>query len=99
MVRWRRTDLRAPIAQSFGVELHERTVGKLLRKFDFRRLSARPRHPGSDAADQEALKNSPELVTAALPAHAAGKPLEVWFQSLPSGLTRGMRRGSASRAG
>src|SRR5919202_1090282 len=32
VVRWRRTDLRERIAQNFGVQLHERTVGKLLRK-------------------------------------------------------------------
>jgi transposase len=28
VVRWRRQDLRARIAERFGVELHERTVGK-----------------------------------------------------------------------
>src|SRR3712207_5927336 len=58
VVRWRRTDLRERITQSFGVELHERTVGKLLRKLDFRRLSARPMHPDSDAAAQEAFKKT-----------------------------------------
>ena len=55
VVRWRRTDLRERIAQSFGVPLHERTVGKLLRKLNFRRLSARPKHPDSDPAVQEAF--------------------------------------------
>src|SRR3712207_4880016 len=61
VVRWRRTDLRERIATSFGVELHERTVGKLLRKLDFRRLSARPQHPDSDAAAQEADRKSTRL--------------------------------------
>jgi transposase len=58
VVRWRRTDLRARIAESFGVHLHERTVGKLLRKFGFRRLSARPKHPASDPAAQETFKKT-----------------------------------------
>ena len=30
VVRWRRQDLRRRIAARFGVELHERTVGKYL---------------------------------------------------------------------
>ncbi len=58
VVRWRRTDLRARIAESFGVTVHERTVGKLLHKLGFRRLSARPKHPASDPAAQEAFKKT-----------------------------------------
>ena len=58
VVRWRRTDLRDRIAESFGVHLHERTVGKLLHKLGFRRLSARPKHPASDPAAQEAFKKT-----------------------------------------
>jgi transposase len=58
VVRWRRTDLRDRIAKSFGVSLHERTVGKLLRRLNFRRLSARPKHPDSDPAAQEAFKKT-----------------------------------------
>ena len=38
VVRWRRVDLQSRIQQSFGLSLHERTVGKLLRKRSFRRL-------------------------------------------------------------
>src|SRR5215218_3456163 len=45
VVRWRCRDLRARIGREFGVGLHERTVGKLLAKLRFRRLSVRPRHP------------------------------------------------------
>jgi transposase len=52
-VRFRRTDLRDRIAAEFGVTLHERGVGKLLRRLDFRRLSVRPQHPKSDPAAQE----------------------------------------------
>ena len=58
VVRWRRTDLRDHIAKSFGVSLHERTVGKLLARLRFRRLSVRPRHPESDPAAQEAFRGA-----------------------------------------
>ncbi len=40
------------IAQEFSVQLHERTVGKLLRKLSFRRLSVRPQHPQSKPEEQ-----------------------------------------------
>src|SRR5688500_11894184 len=36
VVRWRRVDLRGAIEARFGVQLHERTVGKLLAKLDMR---------------------------------------------------------------
>jgi len=52
VVRWRCVDLRVRIAQVFGVELHERTVGKLLRTLSFRRLSVRPQHPLSNPEEQ-----------------------------------------------
>lgn len=52
VVRWRRVDLRGRIAERFGIELHERSVGKLLARLRFRRLSPRPRHPGHDAGAQ-----------------------------------------------
>ncbi len=52
VVRWRCIDLRGRIEREFGVGLHERTVGKLLGKLAFRRLSARPRHPKGDPVAQ-----------------------------------------------
>lgn len=58
VVRWRRQDLRARIAKRFGVELHERTVGKYLAALGYRRLSVRPRHPRTDPDAQEAFKKS-----------------------------------------
>jgi transposase len=58
VVRWRRQDLRARIAARFGVELHERTVGKYLAALGYRRLSVRPRHPKSDPEAQEAFKKT-----------------------------------------
>jgi transposase len=56
VVRFRRADLRNRIAAEFGVTLHERSVGKLLRRLNFRRLSVRPQHPQSDPAVQEIFK-------------------------------------------
>ena len=58
VVRWRVIDLRQKIAREFNVELHERSVGKLLRRLRFRRLSVRPRHPEADLAAQEVHKKT-----------------------------------------
>lgn len=58
VVRWRRIDLSRVIQTRFGVQLAERSVGALLRRLGFRRLSARPRHPGQNAAAQEAHKKT-----------------------------------------
>jgi len=52
VVRWRCVDLQDRIGREWGVSLHERTVGKLLRKLAFRRLSVRPQHPKSDPEAQ-----------------------------------------------
>ena len=52
VVRWRRMDLRRVIAARWGVTCHERTVGKLLHRLGFARLSVRPKHPKSDPAAQ-----------------------------------------------
>ena len=56
VVRWRRKDLAAVIGQRFGVALAERTVGTLLRRLGFRRLSVRPRHPKRDDAAQASFR-------------------------------------------
>ena len=56
VIRWRRFDLRERIRQRFGVKMHERNVGKILRRLNFRRVSVRPQHPQSDEAAQEAFK-------------------------------------------
>src|ERR1041385_9245306 len=60
VVRWRRVDLRDELQRQFGVELHERSVGKVLKRLGYRRLSVRPRHPEADEEAQEAFqKTSP----------------------------------------
>jgi transposase len=62
VVRWRRVDLRDELQRRFGVAMHERSVGKILAKLGYRRLSVRPRHPQTDEAAQEAFKKtSPRL--------------------------------------
>src|SRR3954469_11795579 len=58
VVRWRRVDLQALIEARYGVALHARSVGKVLRRLGFARLSVRPRPPKADAAAQEALKKA-----------------------------------------
>jgi transposase len=56
VVRWRRVDLQALIKARFAVDLHERSVGKVLRRLGFARLSVRPKHPASEPEVQEAFK-------------------------------------------
>ena len=58
VVRWRRVDLKALIKARYDVELHERSVGKLLHRLGFARLSLRPKHPLSDPAAQAAFKKA-----------------------------------------
>src|SRR6266403_455503 len=58
VVRWRRVDLRDELERRFGVKLHERSVGKVLPKLGYRRLSVRPRHPQADEAAQQAFKKT-----------------------------------------
>jgi transposase len=56
VVRWRCRDLRHRTAREFAVGLHERTVGKLLARLGFRRVSVRPRHPRSDPEAQAVFR-------------------------------------------
>ena len=58
VVRWRRIDLKRVIAERFGVEFHERYVGKLLKTLGFSHISARPRHPAQDERVVEAFKKT-----------------------------------------
>jgi transposase len=58
VVRWRRIDLSRVIAERFGVDYHQRYVGKLLKKLGFSHMSARPRHPAQDEQIVEAFKKT-----------------------------------------
>ena len=58
VVRWRRADLARAIEVKFGVVLAERSISTVLRRLGFRRLVARPRHPGHDAAAQTSFRTT-----------------------------------------
>ncbi len=58
VVRWRRIDLQRIIAERFGVEYHERTIGKILKALGFSHVSARPRHPAQDPGMIQAFKKT-----------------------------------------
>jgi transposase len=58
VVRWRRVDLAKRIKAKFDVTLDVRSVGRLLRKLNFRRISVRPQHPESDQAAQDIFKKT-----------------------------------------
>ena len=58
VIRWRCADLRDAIAARWSVELHERSVGRLLRRLGMTRLQPRPFHPKKNAAAQEAFKKT-----------------------------------------
>ena len=44
--------------QRFGVDYHERTIGKLLKALGFSHISARPRHPKQDGEVIQAFKKT-----------------------------------------
>lgn len=58
VVRWRRMDLQKELAARFGIQVHERTVGKYLAALGYRRLSVRPQHPDADFEAQERFKKT-----------------------------------------
>jgi transposase len=58
VVRWRCLDLRSVIETRFQVTVHERTVGKLLRRLGLTRLQPRPFHPKQDLEAQAAFKKT-----------------------------------------
>jgi hypothetical protein len=92
VVRWRRVDLKALIEARYGVALPERSVGKVLRRLGGAcppAGGARPGGPPVGAPETPEVgrggaggvqKGFAELVAAALPERARGRPIEVWFQ-------------------
>ena len=84
VVRWRRIDLSRVIEARFGVHLAERSVGALLRRLGFRRLSARPRHPGRDTTAQETHKKTlPTWSPPRSPTTRAASPLNSGGRTKP----------------
>jgi transposase len=58
VIRWRCADLRDAIAARWSVDLHERSVGRLLHRLGMTRLQPRPFHPKKNDAAQEAFKKT-----------------------------------------
>ncbi len=58
VVRWRCIGLKGVIAKRFGVEISERSVGRILNGRGFRKLSVRPQHPRVDESAQEAFRQT-----------------------------------------
>jgi transposase len=90
VVRWRRVDVQRKIAAAFKVQMHERSVGKLLHRLGFRHISVRPRHPQAETAAQQAHKKT-------LPRWSPPPSRQMPAASRSSSGGR-MKRGSASRA-
>jgi transposase len=58
LVRWRRKDIKAEIEKRYDVVLSEVSVGRMLRRLGFCRMSARPLHPKNDPEAVEAFKKT-----------------------------------------
>ena len=58
VIRWRRIDLARVIERCYGVKYAERSVGDLLRRLGFRRISVRPQCPEQDATIHETHKKT-----------------------------------------
>ena len=58
VIRWRCADLRDVIAARWSVNLHERSVGRLLHRLGMTRLQPRPCHPKQNGAAQETFKKT-----------------------------------------
>ena len=58
VVRWRCIDLCSVIAERYEIVVHERTVGKWLRRMGMTRLQPRPYHPKKDIEAQTAFKKT-----------------------------------------
>src|SRR4051794_12112077 len=99
VVRWRRVDLQALIEARFAVRLHERSVGKVLRRLGFARLSVRPKHPKADEAAQEAFKKaSPSWYARRCPSPPAASRSRSGFRTRPASASRARCPGSGRGA-
>src|SRR3954466_13347380 len=95
VARWRRVDLRALVEARFAVRLHERTVGKVLRRLGFSRLSVRPEHPKAEEAAGEALKKaSPSWWRERCPSAPAASRSRSGSRTRPGSARRGPRPGA-----
>ena len=90
VVRRRRVDLKALIERRFGVRLHERSVGKVLHRLGFARLSVRPKHPKVDEAAQAAFRQaSPGWSRRRCPSTPAASRSRSGSRTRPASASRG----------
>lgn len=89
VVRWRRADLARAIEARLGVVLAERSIGDVLRRLGFRRLVARPRHPGQDPAAQASLRpTTPPSWTPPCPSMPAARRWSSGGKTRPASASR-----------
>lgn len=69
LVRWRCVDIGAFIADTYKIDLHKRTVAKLLRRLGLSHISVRPQHPKSDSDAQDTFKKTSPPQWQAIPPH------------------------------
>jgi Transposase and inactivated derivatives len=75
LARWRCADLKALILERWGVDYHERTIGKLLDRLGFSHITTRPRHYRQDEAAMAAFKKtSPKSWRRSAPARPPERP-------------------------
>jgi transposase len=75
LARWRCADLKALIQERWGVDYHERTIGKLLDRLGFSHITTRPRHYRQDEDAMEAFKKtSPMRSRRSAPGSSPGHP-------------------------
>ena len=58
LARWRCADLQALIVERWGIDYHERTIGKLLDRLDFSHITTRPQHYRQDKDALETFKKT-----------------------------------------
>ena len=81
VVRWRCVDLKRVLGERFRVDLSEVSLGRVLKRLNFSRVSARPRHPAQDEHAIPTFKeNFPARVAEVVSKLAPATPIEVWFQ-------------------
>ncbi len=79
VVRWRCADLADRIAAKFDVHLHERSVGKLLKKLNFSTCWGVPCTRKATLRHRRLLKKLRRAGARRNPAGAC-RPVEIWFQ-------------------
>lgn len=82
LARWRCVDLKEVIEENFNVVYHKRSVGKLLHRLGFARMTARPVHPKGDAEAQESFKKtSPRASKKSCPNQQKTSPSKSGFRT------------------